>query len=80
MMENQMEKQRSKILLLISLFKDNLTNDPGSFRRMDSSFSIDSNTSSAADSTTCTENGLIRIALLRDTLVMVGHHSLQLVQ
>jgi dsRNA-specific ribonuclease len=78
MMEKQMEKQTSKILLLISLFNDNLANDPGSFRRMDSSFTIDSDTSSAADSTTPTENGLIRIALLRDTLFMVGHYSLQL--
>jgi dsRNA-specific ribonuclease len=81
-----MEKQKSKILLLCSLFNDSLSNlsDAGSFRRMDTSFTsasvstLESDTSSNVDSSATPESGLIRIALLRDTLFMVGHSGLQL--
>lgn len=79
-----MEKQTCKILLLCSLFNDNLetVTDSGSFHRMDSSFtsvsSLESDVSFGVESMSTSENGLIRIALLRDTLFMVGHYSLQL--
>lgn len=81
-----MEKQKAKILLLCSLFNDSLSNlsEEGSFRRMDSSFTtssvstLGSDLSSNPDSTVTPEGGLIRIALLRETLFMIGHSGLHL--
>jgi len=79
-----MEKQKAKILLLCSLFNDSLSDisEDGSLRRMDSSSftstSMESDLSSNPDSAVTPESGLIRIALLRDTIFMVGHSGLHL--
>lgn len=81
-----MEKQTAKILLLCSLFNDNLSglSQDESFRCMDSSITsgsistLESDLSSNVESTVSPESGLLRIALLRDTLFMVGHSGLHL--
>lgn len=86
--KQHMEKQTAKILLLCSLFNDNLSGllQEESFRHMDSSFASgsissptrESDQSSNIDSAFTPESGLLRIALLRDTLFMVGHSGLHL--
>jgi dsRNA-specific ribonuclease len=77
-----LEKQTSKILLLCSLFNDSLSglSEDESFRRADSSFTSASVSTLESDlsSTATPESGLLRIALLRDTLFMVGHSALHL--